>query len=143
MCVVYSLAPAWRAPVYRPEGVACGPSTVTQAAVASPASRRASFSAWKTSLLAVRIVTIWPFEAQAFQLGEQTLHRHLPLDVLHQHEAHNPGAKVAGHLWRQWCYDFLAVRCHPALAAEENGVRIRSCTVNGSKPRRREPAGAS
>ena len=49
MCVVYSLAPAWRAPVS---------STVTQAAVANPASRRASFSLWKASLLAVRRVTI-------------------------------------------------------------------------------------
>jgi len=36
MCVVYSLAPAWRAAVS---------STVTQAALASPASRMASFSA--------------------------------------------------------------------------------------------------
>jgi hypothetical protein len=78
-------------------------------------------------------VTIWPFEAQALQLGEQTLHRHLPLDVLHQHEAHDPGAKVAGHLGRQRCDDLLA--CHPALTAEPDGARIRSCTVKGSKPR--------
>jgi len=49
------------------------------------------------------MATIWPFEAQAVQLGEQALHRHLPLDVLHQDIAHDPGTKVAAHLGRQWC----------------------------------------
>ena len=85
------------------------------------------------------MVTIWPFEAQASQLGEQALHRHLTLDMLHQDITHDPG--VAAHLGRQWCYDLLA--CHPALAAEADGARMRSCMVKGSKPRRREPAGAS
>src|SRR4051794_8321981 len=92
-------------------------------------------------VMAVRRVTIWPLEAQASQLGAQALHRHLPLDVLHQDIAHDPG--VAAHLGRQRCDDLLAVSQRSRRKRMTCGVRIRSCAVKGSKPRRREPAGAS
>ncbi|WP_373866663.1 DDE-type integrase/transposase/recombinase [Skermanella aerolata] len=69
--------------------------------------------------------------AQAFQLGEQTLHRHLSLDVLHRDIAHDPGAKVATHLRRQRCNDLLTLRCHPALAAEADDLRRQDQILHG------------
>ena len=45
--------------------------------------------------------------------------------------AHDPGAKVAAHLGRQRCDDLLAVRCHPALAAEADDLRRQDQILHG------------
>ena len=45
--------------------------------------------------------------------------------------AHDPGAEVAAHLGRQRCYDLLAVRCHPALAAEADDLRRQDQILHG------------
>jgi hypothetical protein len=76
-------------------------------------------------------LTLGNAHAQAFQLGEQALHRHLPLDVLHQDIAHDPGAEVAAHLGRQRGDDLLAVRCYPALAAEADDLRRQEEILHG------------
>src|SRR3954449_9125301 len=88
MCVVVSLRPAWRAPVS---------STVTQRALASPASRMASFSPWKVVLARAQEGEELPLgdaDAQGPQLGQQALGGDLPLDVLHQGEAHDAGTET-------------------------------------------------
>jgi hypothetical protein len=54
-------------------------------------------------------------DAQRSQLDEQALGGDLPLDVLHQDVAHDPGAEVAGHLRRQRGDDLPPVRRQPPL----------------------------
>src|SRR3954447_4559183 len=54
-------------------------------------------------------------DAQRPELGQQALGGDLALDVLHQGEAHDPGAEVAGHLRRQRRDDLAPVRRQPAL----------------------------
>ena len=72
-------------------------------------------------------------QAQGCQLAEQALHRHLSLDVLHQHEAHDTRAEVAPHLRRQRRDDLLAVRGHPALAAEANDLWHQEEILHGER----------
>ena len=89
MCVVYSSCPTWRAAVS---------STVSQAAVSRPASRRASFSVWNASLWGCQHRQDFAFrdpQAKSSQLAEQAFDRHLPLKVLHQHMSAQPLAAVA------------------------------------------------
>src|SRR3954452_20589496 len=62
-------------------------------------------------------------DAQGPQLGQQALGGDLPLDVLHQGEAHDAGTEMAPHLCRQWGDDRPPVRGHPPLppVADDQG----------------------
>ena len=70
-------------------------------------------------------LTLGDAEADRLQLFHQPLHRHLALVVLHQHEAAQFRAKMAGYPGRQRGNHGGALRCHPALAAVADHLRAQ------------------
>ena len=91
-CVVVSPRPAWPAPVS---------STAASAGCRPPARRPSRREGVLAARRAGRRAGLGDADAQRPELGQPALDGHLPLDVLRQGEAHDPGAEVAHHLRRQ------------------------------------------
>jgi hypothetical protein len=64
--------------------------------------------------------------AQAFQLGKPVLHRHLPLDVLHQDITHDPGADAEGRAKRSGANCPVTSGGNGATIGSPSGVTQRS-----------------
>jgi hypothetical protein len=64
--------------------------------------------------------------AQAFQLGKPALHRHLPLDVLHQDITHDPGADAEGRAKRSGANCPVTSGGNGATIGSPSGVTQRS-----------------
>jgi hypothetical protein len=64
--------------------------------------------------------------AQAEQLGQQAFGRDLALDVLHQHEAHDPGADAEGRAKRSGANWPVTASGNGAMISWPSGVTQRS-----------------